>query len=126
MIKERKRAQTLTDSILEYYNRGYIHDSKLFKKGIFSLLVETKFYANQNAYESLRSSGYMKDLKNMEIEDKLNQYYLKIEDVSFIEDKFNGNIQSVEASLTEKGFYNEFKEIFFRDYTDSVTFTIQG
>jgi len=122
------REQTLiyTDSVLAYYDNGYIADSKLFEKGYKGLFVEKKFHPNRSAYESLKNSGFIKDLENLAIEEKLNKYYHIIEDVSFVEDKFNGITQPVEISMGEKGFYSEFKEIFSWNHMDTVIFTIQS
>jgi hypothetical protein len=126
MLTDRKQSLIYTDSVLAYYNQGYITDSKLFEKGYFGLFIETKFQPNISAYESLKNSGFMKDLENLKIEEQLNKYYHLIENVSFVENKFNGVTQPVEISLLEKGFYTEFKEIFTWEHIDTVVFTIQS
>jgi hypothetical protein len=126
MLLERKQSLIYTDSVLAYYNRGYISDSKIFEKAYRFLFVEKKFLPNNSAFESLKNSGFMKDLKSYKIEEQLNSYYHLIENVSFVEDKFIGVTQPVEVSLAEKGFVTEYKEIFAWDHIDTVIFTIQS
>ena len=121
LLESRKQALIYTDSVLTYFRRGHISDAKIFENGYYSLFIETEFYPNKSAYESLKNSGYIKDLENMEFIEQLNQYYQLIENISFVEGKFNNMTQPVEISLAEKGFYNE-----FWNNTDTVIFTIQS
>jgi hypothetical protein len=121
LLESRKQALVYTDSVLAYFRRGHISDAKIFEKGFFSLFIETKFHPNKSAYESLKNSGYLKDLENMEFIEQLNQYYQLIENISFVEGKFNNITQPVEISLAEKGFYSE-----YWNNTDTVIFTIQS
>jgi hypothetical protein len=121
LLESRKQALVYTDSVLTYFRRGHISDAEIFEKGHYSLFIETQFYPNKSAYESLKNSGYMKDLKNMEFIEQLNQYYQLIENISFVEGKFNNITQPVEISLAEKGFYNE-----YWNNTDTIIFTIQS
>lgn len=64
-----------------------------------------------SAFESLKNSGFMKDLENLELEEQLNQYYLLLENISFVEDKFINMTQTVENSLILKGFFSEWNQI---------------
>jgi len=73
MLTDRKQSLIYTDSVLAYYSKGHIADSKLFEKGYFGLFIETKFQPNISAYESLKNSGFMKDLENLKIEEQLNK-----------------------------------------------------
>jgi hypothetical protein len=126
LLEDRKQALIYTDSILKYYRIGQIYDSKLFEKGYFSVFVESEFQPITSAYESLKNSGYMKDLENPEIEEQIIQYYQLVENLIFVEDKFNNITQPVEISLAEKGFYNEYQSIFKWDNEDTIQFTIQS
>jgi uncharacterized membrane protein YiaA len=105
LINQRTEALTLCDTIVKYYEAKIISNPKLFEKGFFSVFIETRFRPNTNAYESLKSSGFMKNLKNSTIEEKLSSYYFLMEGVLFVEGKFNSSTQLSEASLSEKGFY---------------------
>jgi len=126
LMENRKQALIYTDSILSYYRNGYIANSKLFERGYFSLFIETRFHPNTTAFESLKNSGFMKNLENLEIEEQLNQYHQLIENISFVEDKFINMTQPVENSLVLKGFYSEYNQIFKWQNRDSVIFTIQS
>ena len=99
LMEDRKQALIYTDSILSYYRKGYIANSNLFQIGYSSLFRENRFHPNTNAFESLKYSGFMKDLENLEIEEQLNKYYKLIENISFVEDKFINMTQPVENSL---------------------------
>ena len=70
LLEIRIQALSYTDSILSYFRSGYIANSKLFERGYFSLFIETRFQPNTSAFESLKNSGYMKDLENLEIEEQ--------------------------------------------------------
>jgi len=68
-----------------YYDAKNISNPKLFEKGFFSVFIETRFSPNTNAYESLKSSGFMNNLKNSKIEEKLSSYYYIMDEVLFVE-----------------------------------------
>ena len=70
LMEIRIQALSHTDSILSYFRSGFIANSKLFERGYFSLFIETRFQPNTSAFESLKNSGYMKDLENLEIEEQ--------------------------------------------------------
>ena len=126
LMENRKQALMYTDSILSYYRNSYITDSKLFERGFFSLFIETRFHPNTSAFESLKNSGFIKDLENLEVEEQLNQYYQLIENISFVEDKFINMTQPLEHSLVLKGFYSEYSQIFKWQNRDTVIFTIKS
>lgn len=126
LMENRKEALNYTDSILSYFRNDYIANSKLFEKGYFSLFIETRFQPNTSAFESLKNSGFIKDLENLEVEEQLNQYYQLLENISFVEDKFINMTQPVENSLVLKGFYSEYNQIFKWQNMDTVIFTIQS
>ena len=122
LIDQRTEALNLCDTIVMYYDAKNIFNPKLFEKGFFSIFIETRFSPNTNAYESLKSSGFMKNLDNSKIEDKLSSYYYLMDGVMFVEDKFNNSTQQSEASLGEKGFYIEYKKAMKWNNKDTVNF----
>lgn len=123
-----KREQDLiyTNTILKYYINNHIEDSKLFLEGYNSVFVESRFFPNTRAFESLKNSGYMKDLENPVIEEQLNQYYHLVDNLIFVENKFNSVTQTTENILVEKGFYAEYQDIFVQNNTDAKHFTIES
>lgn len=126
LMENRKQALIYTDSIWSYYGDGYVANSDLFEKGYHSLFLETRFHPNTSAYESLKNSGFLKDLENLEIEEQLNQYYILIENISFVEDKFVNMTQTVENSLILKGFYFDWDQIFNWQNRDSAIYFLQS
>ena len=126
LMENRKQALIYSDSILSYYRNGYIANSELFERGYHSLFLETRFHPNTSAFESLKYSGFMKDLENLEIEEQLSQYYKLVENISFVDDKFINMTQTVENSLILKGFYSEWNQIFNWQNRDKVIFTLQS
>ena len=126
MIEKRRQALVYTDTILNYYKKDHIDDSKLFEKGYRSVFIESRFFPNTRAYESLKNSGYMKDLENPEIEETLNQYYHLVDNLLFVENKFNSITQPVEITLGEKGFYIEYQDVFRWNNKDTIQFTIES
>ena len=126
MIERRKQALIYTDTILKYYKKNHIEDSKLFENGFRSLFFESRFFPNTRAYESFKNSGHIKDLKNPEIEDKLNQYYHQVDNLLFIENGFNSITLPAEHTLGEKGFYIEYQDILKWNNKDTVRFTIES
>ena len=63
LINQRTEALTLCDTIVKYYDAKNIFNPKLFEKGFFSLFIESRFSPNTTAYESLKTSGFMKNFK---------------------------------------------------------------
>ena len=126
LINQRREALTLCDTIVMYYDAKKISNPKLFEKGFFSIFIETRFSPNTNAYESLKSSGFMKNLKNSKIEEKLGSYYYLMDGVLFVEGKFNNSTQLSEASLSEKGFYIEYKKAMNWNNKDTINFNYQS
>jgi hypothetical protein len=126
LIDQRTEALTLCDTIVMYYDAKNIFNPKLFEKGFFSIFIESRFNPNTNAYESLKSSGFMKNLKNSKIEDKLSSYYYLMDGVMFVEDKFNNSTQISEASLSEKGFYIEYKKAMNWNNKDTINFNYES
>ena len=126
LINQRTKALTLCDTIVMYYDAKNISNPKLFEKGFFSVFIESRFSPNTSAYESLKSSGFMKDLKNSKIEDKLSSYYYLMDEVMFVEDKFNNSTQISQASISEKGFYIEYKKAMNWNNKDTINFNYES
>jgi len=126
LINQRTEALALCDTIVMYYDSKNISNPKLFEKGFFSVFIESRFSPNTNAYESLKSSGFMKNLKHLKIEEKLSSYYYLMDGVIFVEDKFNNSTQISEASISEKGFYIEYKKAMSWNNKDTINFNYES
>jgi len=126
LMEDRMQALIYTDSILSYFINGHIANSELFRRGYLSLFIEKRFHPNTNAFESLKNSGFMKDLENLEIEEQLSQYYKLVENISFVEDKFVNMTQTVENSLILKGFSSEWNQISISQNRNKGIFILQS
>jgi len=123
LIDSRRQALLYTNTILKYYKNEQISDSKLFELGFNSLFIETRFYTNSSAYESLKSSGFLRNIDNGSIEAGLNSYYSLNERISNIEESFHSITQPIEENLSEQGFYIEYREMFEWNHQDTLFFT---
>ena len=123
LIDLRRKSLLNTDTILKYYKNEQISDPKLFELGFQRLFVETRFYTNSSAYESLKSSGFLRNIENGSIEEGLNSYYSLDEKISYLEESFHSITQPIEEHLSEKGFYIEYSEMFQWNHQDTLFFT---
>jgi len=126
LINDRSEGLMLCDSIVEYYEEKIISNPKLFEKGFFNIFIEKRFNANTTAYESLKSSGLINNLRHSEIEEKLSSYYYLMEKVVFVENKFNNSTSNSEDGLTQKGFFIEYKKAFTWSNKDTINFNYQS
>ena len=125
IIENRRQSLLYTDTILEYYRNEQISDSKLFELGFMSLFVEKRFIPNRDAYESLKSSGFLRNLGRTRIEEALNTYYSSLSRIVAAEAVFNSLTLPIEENLSEKGFYIEYADIFQWNHQDTIDFTIE-
>lgn len=123
IIKEhREQSLDYTDTILGYYKNEHVSDPKLFELGFMSLFVEQRFYPNKNAYESLKSSGFLRKVGNTSIEEVLNAYYALMDVILTSEEVFNSITLPIEEKLSGNGFYIEYAEMFHWDHQDTLNF----
>lgn len=124
IIKEhREQSLDYTDTILGYYKNEHVSDPKLFELGFKSLFVEQRFYPNINAYESLKSSGFLRNVGNTNIEEALNAYYALMDRILTNEEVYNSITLPIEEKLSGNGFYIEYAEMFHWDHQDTLNFT---
>lgn len=123
IIEHRKQSLLYTDTILGYYKNEQILDPKLFELGFKSLFVEQRFIPNRNAYESLKSSGFLRNLGSTNIEVALNAYYSLLGRIVTSEEVFNSLTLPIEENLSENGFYIEYADMFLWNHQDTLDFT---
>ena len=126
MLAHRKQSLLYTDTILGYYQNEHIADAKLFELGFLSLFIEQWFYPNRSAYESLKSSGFLRNVGNTSIEAGLNAYYALIDKILNSERVFNSLTLPIEDKLSANGFYIEFEEMFRKNHQDTIIFTCEN
>lgn len=125
IIQHRKQTLLYTEEILGYYRDKHITDSKLFEKGFKSLFVEQRFYPNTSAFESLKASGFLRNLGNTAIEEGIISYYLGVDRLSSQEEIFNTITLPIEENLSGNGFYIEYMDMFQWDHQDTLLFTYE-
>ena len=126
IIKEhREQSLGYTDTILGYYKNEQISDSKLFELGFLSLFLEQRFIPNRNAYESLISSGFLRNIGSTSIEEALNAYYSLLDRIVTYEEGFNSLNLPVEENLSESGFFIEYADMFHWNHQDTINFTYE-
>ena len=126
-ILKEHREQTLdhTTTILGYYKNEHVSDPKLFELGFKSIFLEQRFFPNRNAYESLKSSGFLRNLGSTSIEEALNAYYALLDKVLTYEEAFTSITVPIEENLSESGFYIEYADMFSWNYQDTINFTYE-
>ena len=124
-IEHRKQTLLYTDTILGYYKNEQISDPKLFELGFLSIFLEERFIPNRNAYESLKSSGFLRNLGNTSIEEALNAYYSLLDRIVTYEEVFNSLTLPIEENLSESGFYIEYADAFHWNHQDTINFTYE-
>ena len=123
IIEYRKQSLLYTDTILGYYKNEQILNPKLFELGFISLFVEQRFIPNRNAYESLKSSGFLRNLGSTNIEEALSAYYSLLGRIVTNEEVFNSLTLPIEENLSENGFYIEYADMFLWNHQDTLDFT---
>lgn len=121
------REQTLdyTTTILGYYKNEQISDPKLFELGLMSIFLEQRLFPNRNAYESLKSSGFLRNLGSTRIEEALNAYYSLLDRTLTYDEAFASITLPIEENLSESGFYIEYFEMYSWNYQDTINFTYE-
>ena len=127
ILKEhREQSLNSTATILGYYKNEQISDPKLFELGFLNLFLEQRFIPNRNAYESLKSSGFLRNLGSTSIEEALNAYYSLLDRILTYEEVFNSLTLPIEENLSESGFYIEYADAFHWNHQDTINFTYKN
>jgi len=127
ILKEhREQSLNSTATILGYYKNEQISDPKLFELGFLNLFLEQRFIPNRNAYESLKSSGFLRNLGSTSIEEALNAYYSLLDRILTYEEVFNSLTLPIEENLSESGFYIEYADAFHWNHQDTINFTYEN
>jgi hypothetical protein len=95
-------------TVHKYYQIGKIlnKDSLLHATII---LFENKFSVNKSGFNSLVNSGYIEKLPNGKFSDDLYKYYELVEELNFIESKYNLFCETMEYKIWEDDFFNILK-----------------
>jgi len=108
LTKRRNNVLSHCRIVNNYYQIGKIlsKDSLLHATGI---LFEKKFNVNKSGFNSLVNSGYIEKLPNGKFSDDLYGYYELVEELNFIESKYNLFCETMEYKLWEDGLFDVIK-----------------
>ena len=99
-------------------------DQLLIQKAIFEMIIEVQLNYNKDAFESLKSSGYLRYLKNEELEELLNDYYNQINQIEMFEIDQRDWANALELELDRNGFFYSYTQLDQKVHTD--LFTLMG
>ena len=110
LTKRRNNVLSHCRIVNNYYQIGKIlsKDSLLHATGI---LFENKFSVNKSGFNSLVNSGYIEKLPNGKFSDDLYEYYELVEEIDFIESKYNQFCETMEYKIWEDGFFDVLKTL---------------
>ncbi|MEJ6792114.1 MAG: DUF6090 family protein [Lacinutrix sp.] len=96
-------------------------DQLLIQKAIFDMIIEVQLNFNKDAFESLKSSGYLRYLKNKELEELLNDYYNQINQIEMFEIDQRDWANALELELDRTGFFYSYTQLDQKVHTDLFT-----
>ncbi len=99
-------------------------DQLLIQKAIFEMIIEVQLNYNKDAFESLKSSGYLRYLKNEELEESLNDYYNQINQIEMFEIDQRDWANALELELDKNGFFYSYTQLDQKVHAD--LFTLMG
>ena len=99
-------------------------DQLLIQKAIFEMIIEVQLNYNKDAFESLKSSGYLRYLKNEALEELLNDYYNQINQIEMFEIDQRDWANALELELDKNGFFYSYTELDQKVHSD--LFTLMG
>ena len=99
-------------------------DQLLIQKAIFEMIIEVQLNYNKDAFESLKSSGYLRYLNNEELEELLNDYYNQINQIEMFEIDQRDWANALELELDRNGFFYSYTQLDQKVHTD--LFTLMG
>ena len=99
-------------------------DQLLIQKAIFEMIIEVQLNYNKDAFESLKSSGYLRYLKNEALEESLNDYYNQINQIEMFEIDQRDWANKLELELDRNGFFYSYTQLDQKVHTD--LFTLMG
>ena len=99
-------------------------DQLLIQKAIFEMIIEVQLNYNKDAFESLKSSGYLRYLNNKELEELLNDYYNQINQIEMFEIDQRDWANALELELDRNGFFYSYTQLDQKVHTN--LFTLMG
>ena len=94
-------------------------DQVTIREAIFGLIREQSIEFDRSSFESLKNSGYLKNISDREIENLLYAYYKVVDKTVFEENSYTYWKQELDIELVKKGFiakYLQMEEFPENDY----------
>lgn len=96
-------------------------DQLSIQKAIFGMIREVQLNYNKDAFESLKSSGYLRYLRNEELQKLLNDYYSQINQIEMFEIDQRDWANALELELDRSGFLYSYIELDEKVHTSLST-----
>ena len=124
LLKFRQDHIVSCNKVSEALIENNFSDQLLIQKAIFEMIIEVQLNYNKDAFESLKSSGYLRYLKNEELEELLNDYYNQINQIEMFEIDQRDWANALELELDRNGFFYSYTQLDQKVHTD--LFTLMG
>ena len=124
LLKFRQDHIVSCNKVSEALIENNFSDQLLIQKAIFEMIIEVQLNYNKDAFESLKSSGYLRYLKNEELEELLNDYYNQINQIEMFEIDQRDWANALELELDKNGFFYSYTQLDQKVHTD--LFTLMG
>ena len=95
-------------TVMRYYRIGKVLSMDSLSKAGGNIMFEQKFSVNKSGFNSLVNSGYIEKLPNGKFSDELYKYYELVDDLDFIESKYNLFCETMEYIIWENGVFDIF------------------
>ena len=121
LLKFRQDHIVSCNKVSEALIENNFSDQLLIQKAIFDMIIEVQLNFNKDAFESLKSSGYLRYLKNKELEELLNDYYNQINQIEMFEIDQRDWANALELELDRNGFFYSYTQLDQKVHTDLFT-----
>jgi hypothetical protein len=118
LLTFRNKHADLCNEVSKMLIENEFSDQLKIQQAILNMIIESELNYNRSAFESLKSSGHLRYLKNNKLENLLFAYYLKTDQILMreIDQKDWANV--MEAELDRTGFIYEWNELDKKVITD--------
>ena len=110
LTTKRNKIKRHCKTVNNYYRIGKILNIDSLRHATI-ILFENKFSVNKSGFNSLVNSGYIEKLPNGKISNDLYKYYELVEDLNFVESKYNLFCETMEYKIWEDDFFDVVKTL---------------
>ncbi|MBT8324661.1 MAG: hypothetical protein HKN99_09620 [Winogradskyella sp.] len=110
LTTKRNKVKHHCKTVNDYYRIGKVLNKDTLLRATV-ILYENKFSVNKSGFNSLVNSGSIEKLPNGKFSDDLYEYYELVEELNFIESKYNLFCETMEYKLWEDGLFDVIKTL---------------